>query len=122
RQQCLTCSRRAHQQNTLRNTCAQRVKLLGVLEELDDLDQLLLFLVSTRYIAEGDLSSVLHRFRLCLAEGVHLAAASAGLTHHEDPQHRHAAQQQQSRQQRRNQRLVLCRQIVSFEGGVACLF
>ena len=118
----LTGSGRAHQQDALRDARAQRVKLFGVLQKFDDLDQLLLLLVGSGHVGKGHPSAVIQRLRLCLAKGVHLAAAAPGLPHHEHPQQRHAAQQQQGRQQAYQQRGFLRGQVVALEGGVVGLF
>src|SRR5690606_13508715 len=55
RQQRLARSRRAHHQHTLRNTAAQLLELLRVLEERDDLLELVFGLVDACNVGEGDL-------------------------------------------------------------------
>jgi hypothetical protein len=54
-EQGLAGARRADQQHALRNPCAQRDIFLRILEEIDDLLKLLLFLVRAGHVGEGEL-------------------------------------------------------------------
>ena len=87
RQQRLAGARRAVEQHALGNPRAQRLELLGVLEELLDLVQLLDGLVDPGDVAEGDLRRV-HRHPLGarLAEGHDLRAAALHLVDDEQPE------------------------------------
>ena len=87
----LTGTGRAHQQNALGNTGAQRHILLGLLEEVHNLFQIGLFLVGTCHIPEGDLFLVVGVGHLGagLAK-VHGTAATAALpVHHKEPERTH---------------------------------
>ena len=87
REQRLTGAGRAVEQDALGDAGAERLELLGVLEELLDLVQLLHGLVGAGDVAEGDLGRV-HRHALGarLAEAHHLRAAALHLVHQEDPE------------------------------------
>src|SRR5690606_12569260 len=66
----LAGARRANQQRALRQPSAELGELLGILEELDDLLQLLLGLVGAGDVGESDLRRVAgEQLRLRLAEG-----------------------------------------------------
>ena len=52
-QQGLAGTRRADEQHAVRDACAQRVELVGALEELHDLFQLFLLFVFTGHIGKG---------------------------------------------------------------------
>ena len=101
RQQRLAGARRAVQQHALGDPGAERLELLGVLEELLDLVQLLDRLVDARDVAEGDLRRV-HRHPLGarLAERHHLRAAALDLVHQEDPEADEDHERQQVGEQR----------------------
>src|SRR6185436_14692436 len=87
RQQRLAGSRRAHQQDALRDASAELLEFLRFLEELDDLLQLVLGFVDARDVLEGDLLLRARRqLRLALAERERLVAAALHLTHEEDPE------------------------------------
>ena len=118
----LTGSGRTHQQHALRDAGTQSVKLFRVFQKIYDLYQLFLLFIRTGNVGKGHPSAVLHRFWFGFSEGVHLAASAACLTHHKNPQQRHAAQQQQGRQQGCQQRRLLCREVVAFEGCIVGLF
>ena len=86
-QQRLAGARRAHQQHPLGDAAAQLLELLGLLEELDDLRQLLLGLLDPGDVLEGDLlARRRQQLGLALAEGQRLVAAGLHLAHEEDPQ------------------------------------
>src|SRR4051794_26475513 len=87
REQRLTGARRPVQQHALRYSRAQRLELLGVLEELLDLVQLLDRLVDTGHVAEGDLRRVdRHPLGARLAERHDLRAAALHLVDDEQPE------------------------------------
>jgi hypothetical protein len=95
-EQGLAGARRADEQRALRDLAAEARELLRVAQELDDLLELLLGLVDTGDVVEGDLARLLgQQLGLRLAEA-HGAAAAAALhpVHEEDPD----ADQQQERQ------------------------
>ena len=75
-QQCFTCSRRANQKRALRNFSAEALKFVGVLEEVNDFDQVFLGLIYAGHIIEGH-SALLFReqFSLGLAKAHGLAGA-----------------------------------------------
>src|SRR3546814_20805769 len=93
RSQRLAGARRADQQTALRDLAAEALELLRVAQELDDLLQLLLGLVSAGDVVEGDATDLLgQQARLRLAEADGLAAAPLHLAHEEAPhadQHQH---------------------------------
>ncbi len=63
-------SRRSNQQDTLRNLTPQGPKPVRGLEEIDDLLQLLLRLIHTGHVIEGNLRLILHIDpRLALPDG-----------------------------------------------------
>ena len=70
RQQRLARSRRTDEQHALRHGAAEALVLRGVLQEVDDLDQLVLGLVDAGHVVEGDR-------RLLLAVALGAAAAEA---------------------------------------------
>src|SRR5919206_428132 len=87
RQQRLTGAGRAVEQHALRDARAERLELLGVLEELLDLVQLLDRLVHAGDVAEGDLGRVDRQpLGARLAERHDLRAAALHLVHQEDPE------------------------------------
>ena len=87
RQQRLAGARRAVEQHALGDARAERLELLGVLEELLDLVELLHRLVDPGHVAEGDLRRVhRHPLRARLAEGHHLRAAALHLVDDEEPE------------------------------------
>ena len=68
-EQRLAGARRADQQHAARDARAERGELLGVLQELDDLGQLLLGLLHAGHVGEGDGRLVAHEHaRAALAE------------------------------------------------------
>ena len=100
-QQRLTGARRPVEQHALGNARAEGLELLGVLEELLDLVQLLHGLFDAGHVLEADLRGVgRHPLGAALAEAHHLRAAALHLVHQEDPE----ADQQQERQERDQQR------------------
>ena len=98
-EQGLAGSRRAHQQHALGDAAAELLELLGLLEELDDLLQLLLGLLDAGDVLERHLlAGGVEELGLALAEGERLVAAGLHLAHEEDPeaddqQHRRPGQQ-----------------------------
>ena len=87
REQRLAGAGRAVEQHALGDPGAERLELLGVLEELLDLVQLLHGLVGPGDVAEGDLGRVhRHPLRARLAEAHHPRAAALHLVHQEDPE------------------------------------
>ena len=100
-QQGLTSTRRAKEQNALRNPGSKVVVLLRMLEELDNFFQFLLGLISTSYILEVDLDLVgTAHAGTALAKGHDPAAAALRLLHDEEPY----TNQQENRQNRREHR------------------
>ena len=94
-QQRFSASGRAHQQHAARNLRAQRLELLRVLEELDDLLQLLLRLIHAGDVLKGHLRPVLGvQTGAALPERHGLIAATLGLAQHQQPQ----ADEQEERQ------------------------
>ncbi len=87
RQQGFACARRPHQQDALGNAAAQRLELLRLAKELNDLLELFLGLVHTGHILKGDLF-LLHRKqpRPALAERQRLVPARLHLPQHKEPQ------------------------------------
>ena len=91
-QQRLAGSRRAHEQHAARDARAERVELLGVLEELDDLLELRLGLVDARHVGERHDRLVAEEHPgPALAEAHRLVVGALGLAHHEEEE---AADQQ----------------------------
>src|SRR4051794_10881836 len=87
REQRLAGARRPVEQHALRYSRAQRLELLGVLQELLDLVELLDGFVDPRDVAEGDLRRVdRHPLRARLAEGHDLRAAALHLVDDEEPE------------------------------------
>ncbi len=83
-QQRLAGARRADEEHATRDARAQRVELLGVLEELDDLLQLRLGLVHAGHVGEGDDRLVAQEHaRPALAEAHGLVVAALRLAEHE---------------------------------------
>ena len=101
-QQGFTGTGRAHQQHTLGDPGAQGVILVGIFEELHDLPQFFLFLISAGHVSKGGLSLfVAHLLDLGFAE-VHLlvaAHAAAKPSHHDHPEDDQAHKQNQRGQQ-----------------------
>ena len=86
-EQRLTRAGRAVEEDALGDPGAERLELLGVLEELLDLVELLDRLVGAGDVAEGDLGRVHgHPLRLRLAEAHDARAAALHLVHEEDPE------------------------------------
>ena len=86
-EQGLTCAGRADEQYTVRYLCAEAAEMSGILEELNYLDQLLLFLVCARNVGEGDALFIrVVGLGVRLAEGAYLSAPAVRLIHHKYPQ------------------------------------
>ncbi|MOA22696.1 hypothetical protein D3C78_1432720 [compost metagenome] len=81
-EQRFTCTRRAYQKHTLRNTSADKIKFARVLQEVNNLYKLLLLLVRTCNILKCNafLFFVI-KTRFTLTEVHHLAAAALSLIH-----------------------------------------
>src|SRR5439155_293488 len=87
---------RPDEQRPLREPAAQALELLRVLEEIDDLFELLLGLVTPGDVGEGDLRRVAReQLRLGLAEGKRPVPALLHLAQHEDDE----AEDEQVRQE-----------------------
>src|SRR5581483_851851 len=94
-------SRRAHEEDALRDAPAELLELLRLLQELDDLLQLFLRFVDARHVLERDLLLRARRqLRLALAERQRLVAAALHLAHEENPE----ADHQENRRPRIEQR------------------
>ena len=119
--QCFTSTRRPHQQDTLRDACAQFSVLPGILQEVHDLFQLVLFLIRTGNIGESRLSGVRLVLDVRLAERGILAAAVC-LPHHEHKQEDHQHQQYQRRDQRQQPGGVTDLVIVHLQRLIRMLF
>src|SRR5258705_364422 len=99
-------SGRAHQEAALGNAAAELGELLRVLEEGDDLLELLLRLVDSGHVGEGDLVVVLRKeLRLALAEAHRLAAARLELAHEEDEEDAEDAERHPGDEELRPERL-----------------
>jgi len=82
-QQGFSRARRADEQDALGDFAAQALELLGLLEELDDLLQLVLGLLDAGDVLEGELVAVAgEQAGLALAEGEGLVAALLAHDHH----------------------------------------
>src|SRR5208282_2338981 len=89
REQRLAGSRRPDQQHALGNSAAQPREALGVAQKLNYLFELVLGLVDSRHVAEGNFVGILsQQFGAALAERHRLAAADLHLAHEENPQRR----------------------------------
>ena len=89
-EQRLAGSRRAHQQDALRDAAAELLELLRLLQELDDLLELFLRFVDAGDVLERHLLLRARRqLRLALAERQRLVAAALHLAHEEDPEADH---------------------------------
>ena len=92
----LAGARRAHQQHAARDARAERVELLGVLQELDDFLELGLGLVDAGDVGEGHDGLVAEEHPgPALAEAEGLVIRALGLSHHEEDE----AADDQDRQQ-----------------------
>ena len=92
REQRLAGAGRAEQQHALRDARAERLVLLGVLEEVLDLVELLDRLVGAGDVLERDLRRVDgHALGATLAEAHHLRASALHLVHQEQPEARGTA-------------------------------
>ncbi len=101
RQQRLAGARRAVEQDALGDARAEGLELLGVLEELLDLVELLHRLVDACDVAERDLGRVDRQaLGARLAERHHLGAAALHLVHEEDPEPDEDEERQDVGQQR----------------------
>src|SRR6266487_3638910 len=101
REQRLPRAGRPVQEHALRDPRPERLELLGVLEELLDLVQLLDRLVCTGDVLEGHLRRVgRHPLGAALAEAHHLRAAALDLVHEEDPEPDQEDEREQVREQR----------------------
>ena len=95
-EQRLAGARRPVQEHALGDARAERLELLGVLEELLDLVQLLDGLIRAGDVAEADLGRVDgHALGAALAEAHDLRASALHLVHQEDPE----AEEEHERQQ-----------------------
>ena len=95
-------ARRAEEQHSLGDACAELVELVGGLEELDDFLKLLLGFVRPCHIGKGHLFLIAHHeAHARLAEVHHAPAAHLGLLHDEEPE----ADQKCNRNQRGEERL-----------------
>ena len=100
RQQRLAGAGRPVQQHALGDARAERLELLGVLEELLDLVQLLDGLVGAGDVLERDLGRVDgHALGAALAEAHHLRAAALHLVHQEDPEPEEEHERQRAEQE-----------------------
>ena len=101
REQRLAGARRPVEQHALGDAGAERLELLGVLEELLDLVELLDGLVHPGDVAEGDLGRVdRHPLGARLAEGHDLRAAALHLVDDEQPEEQEDHERQDVRQGR----------------------
>src|SRR5581483_3297095 len=102
REERLTRSGRAHQQDALRDASAELLELLRLLQELDDLLEFFLRFVDAGDVLEGDLLLRARRqLRFALAERQRLVAAALHLAHEEDPEADHQQHGRPRVQQRR---------------------
>ena len=100
RHQRLAGARRADEQHAARNPRAERVELLGVLEELDDFLELGLGLVDAGDVLERhDRLVAEEHARAALAERERLVIGALGLSHHEEDEAADQDHRQQARQQ-----------------------
>ena len=107
RHQRLAGSRRTHEQHAARDARAERVELLGVLEELHDLLELHLGLVDACHVRERDHGLVAEEHPgAALAEGHRLVVGALGLAHHEEDEAADDEQREQARQQQADPRRV----------------
>ena len=95
------------EQHAARDARAERVELLGVLEELDDFLELRLGLVDAGDVGERDDRLVAEEHpRAALAEAHRLVVGALGLAHHEEDEAADEEQRQQARQQEADPRVV----------------
>ena len=95
RQQRLAGTGRADEQDALRDPRAEVSVFLRILQEIDDLLQILLFLLQAGHVLEGRLAA-LHERRPALAEVHHLrvrAASAVRADQHDDYEGQHADRQ-----------------------------
>src|SRR6185312_9114138 len=115
REQRLAGAWRSVQEHALRDARAQRLELLGVLEELLDLVQFLDGLVGARDVLERDLGRVdSHALSAALAEAHDLRPAALHLVDEEDPE----AQEEHERQGAQEQAQPL---VAAHAGELDCL-
>ena len=89
REQRLAGARRADHQHALGDLAAELLELAGILQEVDDLDDLLLGLIHAGHIGEGHVDLILpEQARPALAEG-HGAAAAGRALHLAQQVHEH---------------------------------
>src|SRR5579875_2801359 len=82
--------RRTQEEDAFGNTCAERLELLRVFEELDDFGQLLLRFVDPGDVVERHLGTIFgEQFRARAPERERLAPAALRLSEDEDQQERH---------------------------------
>ena len=94
-QQGFTSTRRPHEQNALRNPCADFSVFPGIFQEIHDFLQFMLFLICPGHICKGGLSGVHLVFDIGFSErGVFSAAVC--LPHHKDEQENHHEHQNDS--------------------------
>ena len=112
-----TRSGRAYEKYAARNLCAKLAEFGGILEVIDDLAELFLFLVSTGNIGEEHTILILRgHFYARLAEGVHSALAAIHAVHNKEPNRNHGDQHDKIREQRNKPRGLLERfQIAIFD-------
>ena len=95
-EQCFTGTGGADEQHALWNARPDLVEFAGILEELDDLGELRLFLFSARHLVKGGLAPFFHAvFEIGLAELAHFACAARTLFHHKDKQHNYKPNREQ---------------------------
>src|SRR5439155_14536812 len=101
---------RPDEQRPLREPAAQALELLRVLEEIDDLFELLLGLVTPGDVGEGDLRRVAReQLRLGLAEGERPVSALLHLAQHEDEEAEDEQVRQEAEEEYAERLLLLAR-------------
>ncbi len=86
RKQRFTCTGRAYEQYTMRNSRTELSEMRGISEKLNDFAKLFFFLVGTSYVLKSHFISVIcNKSRTASAKVTYLRAFSSRLTHHKDP-------------------------------------